>query len=75
MTATGRLNDDLVSRALSFPETHMNVVTVAVTLRDGRTFAGVELAGGSEVIRVRGRSDVPFDAADVVDVQDDSGHG
>jgi hypothetical protein len=44
-----------------------------MTLRDGTAVTGVELAGGTEVVRVRGHAVIPFDVADVVDVDDASG--
>jgi hypothetical protein len=68
-----QLPEHLQDKAATFPETHGGVQTVTVTLRDGTAISGVELAWASEVIRVRGHSVVPFDVADVVDVDDASG--
>ncbi len=67
------LPEHLQDKAATFPETHGGVQTVTVTLRDGFCISGVELAWASEVTRVRGHSVVPFDVADVVDVDDASG--
>ena len=68
-----RLPDVLSDRVQAFPETHYGVQTITVTLRDGRVFSGVEVAWGSEVIRVRGQAKLPFSAEEIVDVDDASG--
>jgi hypothetical protein len=51
----------------------MGVQRIKVTLADGRMFSPVDVAGGREVVRVVGHEGVPFDAADVVEVEDLSG--
>ncbi len=73
VTSDRTLPEHLADKAASFPETHGGVQTVAVMLRDGSMVGGVELAWGSEVIRVRGNSTIPFDVVDVVDVVDSFG--
>jgi len=60
-------------RVADFPETRVGVNTVTVTLRDGRVVGGVDVAWGSQVVRVRGQDSNPFEAEDVVEVDDESG--
>ena len=51
----------------------MGAQTIKVTLADGRAFDKVTVAWGHEVIRVEGFDTLPFDAEDVVSVEDASG--
>lgn len=69
---TVRLPDHLQPLVLAFPEVHMAVHLITVELADGRTVSGVEVAGGEEVIRVRGSATIPFEGDDVVAVFDES---
>lgn len=52
----------------ALPEYKMGVHRVTVELSDGSVFTDVDVAWGSEVIRVSGSSDLPFDPADIVKV-------
>ncbi len=69
---TNRLPQDLGEAVSCFPETHMGAQTIRVTLTDGRTFDNVTVAWGHEIIRVAGFEKLPFDAEDVVAVEDAS---
>ena len=69
---TYRLPQPLAEIVSCFPETHMGAQTIRVTLADGRTFDGVTVAWGHEVVRVAGFDVLPFDASEVVEVEDSS---
>ena len=67
-----RLPQHLGEIVSGFPETHMGAQTIKVTLSDGRVFDGVVVAWGHEVVRVEGYESLPFNAEDVISVEDAS---
>lgn len=67
------LPESLQELVSTFPETHMAVNTITVTLHDGRVFSGVEVAWATEIIRVAGQASIPFTADDIASVDDASG--
>jgi hypothetical protein len=67
------LPDAIAEQVLAFPEFRMGVHRVAVTLQSGEGFSGVLVSWGHEVVRVEGHDGVPFEAAEVASVADDSG--
>jgi hypothetical protein len=69
---TTALPEEIVEDVLSFPEWHAGVHRVTVALDDGRRFRGVLVSWGTDVLSVEGYGAVPFDATDVVAVEDDS---
>lgn len=52
----------------SRPETGMGFWTANITLLDGRRFEDVIIDGGY-ISKIRGRSDIPFEADDVADIE------
>jgi len=64
------LPEPIAEQVLAFPEWRMGAQRIKVTLADGRTFAPVDVAWGREIVRVAGDEGVPFDAEDVVRVED-----
>jgi hypothetical protein len=54
---------------LTQPETGMDYQIVAVTLREGRISEDISISGGSIVGEVRGFRDIPFDPADITDIE------
>jgi hypothetical protein len=50
----------------AFPEYKMGVHRITVELRDGRVFTDVDVAWESDIIRVAGSTEVPFDAGEIV---------
>jgi hypothetical protein len=72
VAVTTALPDDIVEEVLAFPESHMGVHRIAVVLREGQAYRGVEVAWGRDVLSVEGYEVPPFDASDVVSVADDS---
>lgn len=67
------LPDYLRERVQMFPETHMGAQTITVTLGDGRVMKGLDVAWGTEVVRVGGEYGIPFSGDDIVAVEDASG--
>ena len=51
------------------PETGMDYQIVDVTLRDGRVVRDVAIVGASLIGEIRGRSDIPFDPADITHIE------
>jgi hypothetical protein len=66
------LPEPIAEQVLAFPEWRMGAQRIKVTLADGRTFAPVDVAWGREIVRVADDEEVPFDAEDVVHVEDQS---
>ena len=60
----------IAQRVGDFPEWRMGAQRIKVVLADGRTFSDVYVAWGREIVRVGGYEDIPFDASEVVDVED-----
>jgi hypothetical protein len=67
------LPNEIREQVLALPEWRMGAHRVTVTLADGRMFGPVDVAWGSEVVRVFGFESVPFAGAEVVAVADASG--
>jgi hypothetical protein len=66
------LSETLAEEVIAFPETRYGEHTVTVTLSTGKSFSGVRVAGGREVVRVDGHDEIPFSGEQVVSVEDDS---
>lgn len=68
-----RLPQSLVDKASRFPESSYGATTVTLVLSDGRWISQVVLAGGVEIVKVRGQSittpaQLDFSLADISDV-------
>jgi hypothetical protein len=68
-----QIPDHLQDWVANFPETHVGVHTVTVTLRDGRVFAPVEVSWATELFRVQGESRIPFSTDEIESIDDASG--
>jgi hypothetical protein len=69
-----RIPDALADTALMFPESSYGATTVTLILSDGRRIDDVILAGGSDIVKVKGRlvsaaKDLDFSVSDIVDVK------
>jgi hypothetical protein len=69
-----RIPDALADTALMFPESSYGATTVTLILSDGRRIDDVILAGGSDIVKVKGRlvSDakaLDFSVSEIVDVK------
>jgi hypothetical protein len=50
LAVSNRLPERISEQVLDFPEVHMGVHRVTVVLTDGRTFSGVDVAWGNEIV-------------------------
>jgi hypothetical protein len=51
------------------PETGMGYQVVSVTLRDGRKIEDVAIIQSSEIAKVRGHREIPFEPNDIIDMK------
>lgn len=58
-------------KILQMPEYRQGTNKVRVTLKDGRNVSDVFVAWGEEIVKVGSSLDIPFDAKDIVDVEND----
>ena len=68
---SNRLSSDLKERVLSMPEYRQGSHKVKVILKDGQRYSSVFVAWGSEIVKVGSNTIIPFNAEDIVDVQND----
>ena len=73
MTGTLFLSEHLSARVARLPEHRLGVHQVTAKLRDGRVLFPVLVAWETEIVRAEGSSQIPFTAADVVDLYHDHG--
>ena len=64
-------DDELAEKILAMPEYKQGTNKIRVTLKDGKSIAGVYVAWGREIIKVDGFLSMPFDIGDVADVEND----
>lgn len=67
-----RLSPEIRDKVLGMPEYSYGANKVRVTLRDGTQYADVLIAWAEEVIKVGSSTSIPFDAAAIVEVENDS---
>lgn len=65
------LSQNLKERVLEMPEYRQGTNKVLVKLRDGRVYKSVFIAWGNEIIKVGIQDNIPFEAEDVVSVEND----
>jgi hypothetical protein len=65
------LADALTTEIVAMPEYRYGAHKVRVRLNDGRVFSAVYVAWGKEIVKVGTSTDIPFDAADLVSVEND----
>ncbi|MBK8402494.1 MAG: hypothetical protein IPL29_16055 [Propionivibrio sp.] len=68
---TNLLPDFIKEKVLVMPEYRQGTNKIRVLLKDGRKYIAVFVAWGSEIVKVGDSTDIPFDAADIVDVEND----
>ena len=64
-----KIPDFLKDKLINAPESSYGVVTVTVILKSGKKIEGVEVSWDDEIIRCKGRTDVPFSSNDIADIQ------
>lgn len=65
------LSEAIKIEILSMPEYRQGTNKVRVKLRDGRIYSAVFVAWGNEIVKVGTDSNIPFDAEDIVSVEND----
>ena len=65
------ISQELKDKVLEMPEYRQGVNKVWVRLRDGTIHHNVFIAWGSEIVKVGDSTDIPFDAGDIVDLDND----
>jgi hypothetical protein len=68
---TNVISQELKDKVLEVPEYRQGVNRVRVRLRDGTIHHSVFIAWGSEIVRVGDSADIPFDASDIVEIDND----
>ena len=68
---TNKLPDHIRDKVIEMREYRQGVNKVTVRLQDGRKFSNVFVAWGSEIVKVGNTTHIPFDAADVVEVENE----
>jgi hypothetical protein len=61
----------LKDQVLAMPEYRQGVNRVTVRLRDGTSYRNVFIAWGGEIVKVGDSTEVPFDASDIVAIEND----
>jgi hypothetical protein len=65
------LSEKLKNEVLLMPEYRQGANKIRVKLKDGRTFGDVFVAWGSEIVKVGTSTVIPFDAEDIISVEND----
>jgi len=65
------LSQELKEEVLMMPEYRQGTNKIRVRLRDGRVFSSVFVAWGDEIVRVGTEDSIPFNAEDIVGVEND----
>lgn len=65
------LPENIKAEVLLMPEYRQGTNKVRVWLKDGRIYSSVFVAWGSEIVKVGASTSIPFDAEDVVRVDND----
>jgi len=73
MTRAVFLPEHLSARIARLPEHRLGIHRVTAKLRDGRICFPVLVAWETEIVRSEGSSQIPYTAADVVDLYHDNG--
>ncbi len=68
---TNEISKELMAKVLEMPEYRQGVNKVKVQLRDGAIHSSVFIAWGSEIVKVGNSTDIPFNASDIVEIEND----
>lgn len=61
--------DEIAEKILVMPEYRQGANRIKVTLKNGQCFKGVFVAWGREIVKVEGYASIPFEAEDVISVE------
>jgi hypothetical protein len=68
---SNKLPPEITEKILKMPESSYGANKVRVTLKDGRKYSSVFIAWGDEIVKVGSSPDIPFNAEDIVSVEND----
>jgi hypothetical protein len=68
LSVSNKLPPSIAEKVLAMPEYGQGAHKVRVTLRNGDNYADV-IAWADEVVKVGERTEIPFDAAEIIDVE------
>jgi len=68
---SNKLSQALKDKVLEMPEYRQGVNKVKVLLKDGKAYNNVFVAWGCEIIKIDSSFVIPFDADDIVDIEND----
>jgi phage-related protein len=68
---TNEISQELKDKVLEMPEYRQGVNKVRIRLRDGTIYRNVFIAWGSEIVKVGDSTDFPFNARDIVEIEND----
>jgi hypothetical protein len=69
---SNRVSPYIKAKILEMPEYRMGTNKVRVILKDGGRFSAVFVAWGEEIVKVGSSTVIPFEAEDIVEVENDS---
>lgn len=65
------ISQELKDKVLEMPEYSQGVNKVWVRLQNGTIYRNVFIAWGSEIVKVGNSTKIPFDAADIVELENE----
>jgi hypothetical protein len=68
---TNKLPRHIAEKVMQMPESSYGANKVRVTLKDGREYSSVFVAWGEEVVKLGSSTDIPFDADDIIELEND----
>ncbi len=68
---TNEISKELKKRILEMPEDRKGLNTVRVRLKNGAVYKNVFIAWGHEIVKVGDSNVIPFDANDIVELEND----
>ena len=57
-----------MDKAACLPETHYGVSIGTIILKDGQRIEAVEVTWGGEIIRYKGKTEIPFSEDQIADI-------
>jgi len=68
---TKELSRELEDKVREMPESSYGAHKVKVRLKDGTIYHSVFIAWSSEIVKVGDSTSIPFDASDIVEIEND----
>ena len=68
---TNEIPQEFINKVLEMPEYKQGVNKVKIRLKNGKVYKDVFIAWGHEIAKVGNSEKIPFDASDIVDLEND----